>query len=74
MSCINPEYYKGKIECIHAIKAAIGDDAAFRGFLKGQVMKYVWRYERKNGVEDLEKAMWYLEWLIIEYKKVEAEQ
>jgi hypothetical protein len=40
----------------------------FVGFLKGNVMKYVWRFDRKNGVEDLEKAKVYLEWLIDEQK------
>lgn len=33
------------------------------GFLKGNALKYLLRYQRKNGVEDLEKAQVYLEWL-----------
>ena len=32
----------------------------FKGYLKGNVMKYVTRYQFKNGVEDLNKAQWYL--------------
>jgi hypothetical protein len=32
-------------------------------------MKYLWRYDRKNGVEDLQKAKVYLEWLIDEQKE-----
>ena len=36
----------------------------FRGFAKGNVIKYVWRYEDKNGLEDLKKARWYLDLLI----------
>ena len=47
----------------------MADSAAFRGFLKGNVMKYVFRYEQKNGVEDLQKARWYLERLIGEVEK-----
>ncbi len=74
MSSIDPVYYKGKVECIDAIQTAIGNEAGFRAFLQGQVMKYVWRYEHKNGVEDLQKAKWYLNRLIIEYKKVEEEK
>ena len=31
---------------------------------KGNVMKYVWRYQQKNGVEDLRKANWYLNKMI----------
>ena len=37
---------------------------AFKGFLKGNVQKYVWRYEAKGGMESLQKAQWYLARLI----------
>ena len=54
-------YTQGGIECIEAIKASLGDEG-FKGYLKGNVMKYLWRYEHKgNMVQDLEKAQWYLE-------------
>ena len=33
---------------------------AFKGFLKGNCIKYIYRYENKNGAEDLRKAEWYL--------------
>ncbi|KRO16157.1 hypothetical protein IV56_GL001923 [Lacticaseibacillus saniviri JCM 17471 = DSM 24301] len=33
----------------------------FRGFLKGNIVKYISRADYKNGVEDLEKARWYLD-------------
>lgn len=39
---------------------------AFQGFLEGNIIKYVLRHRRKNGVEDLRKAMTYLTWLIDE--------
>lgn len=39
---------------------------AFKGFLEGNILKYVLRHKRKNGVEDLRKAMTYLTWLIEE--------
>lgn len=32
----------------------------FKGFLKGNCIKYLWRYQHKNGAEDLKKAQWYL--------------
>ena len=38
----------------------------FLGYLKGNEMKYVWRYEHKGGVEDLKKANFYLTRLIAE--------
>jgi hypothetical protein len=62
----SPKHYAdtcGGIECIEAIEASMSFDE-FKGFLKGNVQKYVWRYTQKNGVEDLKKAKWYLERLI----------
>jgi hypothetical protein len=63
MDKINPTHYKGTIECIDAIESTMSKEA-YRGYLKGNVLKYVWRYEKKNGVEDLQKAEWYLKKLI----------
>ena len=51
------------VECIEAIEASMSMEE-FKGFLKGNVQKYVWRYAQKNGAEDLKKAKWYLERLI----------
>ena len=60
-----PDHYTGGngIECIAAIRAALGDDG-FRDYCAGNVLKYVWRYKSKNGIEDLEKAQVYLGWMI----------
>lgn len=59
-------YNQGGIECIEAIKASM-TDTDFRAYLKGNVEKYLWRYEKKqNPKQDLEKAKWYLERLIKE--------
>ena len=55
-------YTQGGIECIKAIKASMTPEA-YKGYLKGNVLKYLWRYEKKNGLEDLEKASVYLNWL-----------
>ena len=60
---INPSHYKqGDVECIDAIKAATAD--GFVGYLTGNILKYVWRWKLKNGIEDLKKARWYLDRLI----------
>jgi hypothetical protein len=60
MNAINPAHYqKGKVECIEAIEASMSKEA-FKGFLKGNCIKYIYRYENKNGAEDLKKAEWYL--------------
>lgn len=59
-------YNKGGVECIDAIKASMSTDE-YAGFLKGQVIKYVWRYRHKGKpVEDLKKARYYLDKLIEE--------
>lgn len=57
----HPSHYtQGGIECIEAIKASM-THVEFLGYLKGNVMKYLWRYENKNNPrEDIQKAIWYL--------------
>jgi len=62
----SPSHYSsGSIECIDAIKESMTPEA-FKGYLKGNIQKYLWRYEHKNGVDDLHKARVYLNWLIEE--------
>lgn len=62
---VHPEHYnQGKIECVDAIKESMSHEA-YLGFLKGNAMKYLWRYEGKNKpIEDLEKAQYYISLLI----------
>ena len=64
---INPDHYKsGDIECIDAIMESMSNIAQ-KGYLKGNCMKYLWRYETKhldNPQQDLEKAQWYLNKLL----------
>ena len=62
----HPEHYtKGGVECIEAIKASMSCEA-FCGYCKGNILKYIWRYEDKGQAEDLKKAKVYLDWLISE--------
>ena len=58
----NPDHYNtGNIECIDAIEESMSS-VAFKGYLKGNCMKYLWRYDYKGKqVEDLKKAGWYLQ-------------
>ena len=59
----NPSHYnQAGIEAIDAIRAATGE--GFEYYLQGNILKYLWRYRYKNGVEDLKKAEWYLKVLI----------
>ena len=60
----SPSHYNEfGIECIDAIQASMSA-VQFKGHLKACCIKYLWRYEDKNGVEDLRKARWYLQKLI----------
>lgn len=58
------------IECIDAIQASLSP-IEFRGFLRGNVKKYLWRYPMKEGLKDLLKAHWYLNRLIDEIQTAE---
>lgn len=62
-----PDHYnKGAIEAIEAIKASM-PDSEFKGYLKGNALKYLWRYDYKGKpIEDLRKCRWYIERLIQE--------
>ena len=63
----NPNHYNnGSIECIEGIQASMSTEE-FAGYLKGNCMKYLWRYNYKGKpVQDLQKAQWYLAELIKE--------
>jgi hypothetical protein len=58
-------YTQGGIECIEALKAALGFEG-FKSYCRGNIIKYLWRTEHKNKVQDLKKARWYLDRLIEE--------
>lgn len=53
-------YNKGDIECIDAIKAATCNLTGIDAVCTANAIKYLWRWKEKNGLEDLEKAMWYI--------------
>lgn len=70
---INPEHYQGRegtdVQCIDAIEAAMSEPG-FQDFLRGQVLKYIWRAPYKgDALQDAKKARWYLSKLI---EKLEA--
>lgn len=60
----HPSHYSGSIEAIDAIAAATAGLAGVEAFDTGNALKYLWRWKRKNGVEDLNKAVWYIQHLI----------
>lgn len=63
-----PHYTVGKVECIDAIESATTCLQGIEAVCTANIIKYVWRWKLKNGVEDLEKAKWYLNKLIEQAK------
>ncbi|WJE88131.1 nucleotide kinase [Phage C72C1] len=62
----HPEHYtSGNIECLDAIKAALGEN--YKYYVQGNLIKYIWRFPLKNGVQDLRKAQFYLNDLLENY-------
>ena len=60
----HPSHYtQGGIECIDATRASMTADG-FCDYCKGNIIKYIWRWRDKGGIEDLRKASVYLDWLI----------
>ena len=65
----NPKHYASSsngIECIDAITAAVSGKSGIEAVCVANVIKYLWRYELKNGLEDVKKAQWYLNRLVSE--------
>ena len=54
-------YTKGEIECIDAIEAMTENMSGYIAPQAANVLKYMWRCEYKNGLEDIRKAKWYLD-------------
>jgi len=57
-------YTAGKVECIDAIESATVGLTGGAAYCTGDAIKYLWRWHRKGGVEDLKKARWYIDRLI----------
>lgn len=64
----NPSHYKGKfgLEAIDVVRNFAGNLTAAQGFYWGNAIKYLLRFQGKNGLEDLKKARKNLDWLIEE--------
>ena len=72
MDMVNhPAHYVGKIEVIDYLEDKLTNEQ-FEGYLVGNILKYISRYRKKNGLEDLKKGQWYLNKLV-EFKNEEKE-
>ena len=66
----HPKHYcKGGVESIDFVKAAVSNLSGFEAVCVANIIKYMWRYKEKNGLEDVMKAAKYLEWLQEEVEK-----
>ena len=57
-------YTAGGIECIDGLAAATTGLEGIEAVCTANAIKYLWRWKHKNGVQDLEKAKWYIDYLI----------
>lgn len=69
----NPSHYKGKfgLEAIEVVKNFAFGLEGVEGFYWGNAIKYMLRFQKKNGLEDLKKARKNLDWLIEEMEHEE---
>lgn len=66
----HPQHYtQGGIECIDALKAATVGKRGIEAVCVANIIKYCWRYEEKNGIEDVRKAKFYIERLLKELEE-----
>lgn len=71
----HPSHYtQGDIECIDALKAATVGKKGIEAVCVANVIKYLFRYEAKNGLEDVKKAQWYINRLIQELEDNDTQE
>lgn len=72
----HPSHYQSKtgLEVINVIEAFTDGLNGIEACDTGNVIKYICRWKQKNGVQDLEKAMWYLQNLIDHVNSLEEKE
>ena len=60
----SPSHYQGKVECIDCIESATAGLNGIEAFCIGNAIKYLYRWKKKNGIEDLKKAKYYIDKII----------
>jgi hypothetical protein len=60
----SPNHYQGKVECIDCIESATAGLNGIEAFCTGNAIKYLYRWKKKNGIEDLKKAKYYIDKII----------
>jgi hypothetical protein len=65
-------YTAGDVECIDALMSAVAGMGGPEAVLTAHVIRYMWRWGRKNGAQDLNKARWYLDRLISRVRTIDV--
>ena len=71
----HPDHYQSEtgLETIDVIEAFTFDLNGCEAICTGNILKYICRWKKKNGLQDLKKAQWYLDRLINHIEKLEKE-
>lgn len=71
----HPGHYQSKngIECIDCIEAAVEGLSGIEAVDTANAIKYLFRWKKKNGRQDVEKALWYISHLLAHLKSEENE-
>lgn len=71
----HPPHYQSEtgLEAIDVIEAFTFDLKGVEAFDTGNILKYICRWKSKNGLQDLKKALWYINHLIEHVEKLEKE-
>jgi hypothetical protein len=71
----HPSHYQSEtgLEVIDVIEAFTFDLKGIEATDTGNILKYICRWKKKNGVQDLKKAMWYLQHLVGHVEELERE-
>ena len=69
---INPSHYqRDGMECIDAIEAAVQNLSGAEAYATGSSIKYLWRWKEKGGIDDLNKAKWFIQKMVDHLEEVE---
>lgn len=66
----HPQHYSGKIECIEYLNSVLEGIGGVEAFCLGNAIKYIHRFPYERKAEDLEKAIWYLDYLVRTYRGI----
>ena len=67
----HPNHYQSKsgLECKDVIEAATEDLVGYEAVYTANIIKYIWRWKKKNGDEDLRKAKQYIDFILDKHLK-----